>query len=62
VFVDRAAPPDLYFRVADVDEVAERIRKAGGTAGEKQSSSGGWYAMCSDDQGVRFGITSLRES
>ena len=62
VFVDHAGPPDLYFRVVDVEEAAERIRKAGGTAGEKQPNSAGWHAACSDDQGVRFSIGSLRQS
>jgi predicted enzyme related to lactoylglutathione lyase len=60
VFVDHAGPPDLYFRVADVDEAAERIRSAGGTAEEKQPNSKGWHAACRDDQGVRFSIGALR--
>ncbi len=62
VFVDHAGKPDLYFRVADVDEVAQRIRDAGGTAGEKQPNSAGWHAECRDDQGVVFSIGSLRQS
>jgi predicted enzyme related to lactoylglutathione lyase len=62
VFVDHAGPPDLYFRVADVDEVAERVRRAGGTAGEKQPNSAGWHAVCHDDQGVRFNLGSLRQN
>lgn len=61
MFVDHAGPPDLYFRVADVDEVAKRVRAAGGTAGEKQPNSAGWHAACQDDQGVRFSIGSLRQ-
>lgn len=60
-FVDHAGRPDLYFRVADVDEVARRVRDAGGTAGEKQPNSAGWHADCRDDQGVEFSIGSLHE-
>ncbi|HEX6352289.1 hypothetical protein [Actinophytocola sp.] len=60
VFVDHAGPPDLYFRVADVDEAAERVRRAGGTAGETQPNSAGWHAECRDDQGVTFNIGALR--
>jgi predicted enzyme related to lactoylglutathione lyase len=62
VFVDHAGRPDLYFRVADVDHVAQRVRDAGGTAGEKQPNSAGWHAACRDDQGVEFNIGSLRQS
>jgi predicted enzyme related to lactoylglutathione lyase len=60
LFVDHAGRPDLYFRVADVDESAQRIREAGGVAGEKQPNSAGWHAACRDDQGVEFSIGSLR--
>lgn len=60
LFVDHAGRPDLYFRVADVDAAAERIRAAGGTAGDKQPNSSGWHAECRDDQGVVFSIGSLR--
>jgi predicted enzyme related to lactoylglutathione lyase len=61
VFVDHAGPPDVYFRVSDVDEVAQRIRNAGGAAGEAQPNSAGWHAACTDDQGVKFSIGSLRQ-
>jgi predicted enzyme related to lactoylglutathione lyase len=61
VFVDHAGAPDLYFRVADVDEAAQRVLDAGGTAGDKQPNSAGWHAACRDDQGVVFSIGSLRE-
>jgi predicted enzyme related to lactoylglutathione lyase len=60
LFVDHAGRPDVYFRVADVDEAAARIRDAGGTAGETQPNSVGWHAACADDQGVVFSIGSLR--
>lgn len=62
LFVDHAGRPELYFRVADVDESAQRIRAAGGTAGEKQPNSAGWHAECSDGQGVKFSIGSLRHA
>ena len=60
VFVDHAGAPDLYFQVADIDEAAQRVRDAGGTAGDKQPNSAGWHAACRDDQGVVFYIGSLR--
>jgi predicted enzyme related to lactoylglutathione lyase len=62
LFVDHAGPLDLYFRVADVDLAAQRVRDAGGQAGETQPNSAGWHAACSDDQGVRFSIGSLRDN
>jgi predicted enzyme related to lactoylglutathione lyase len=62
VFVDHAGAPELYFRVADVDEAVERVRRAGGTAGDKQPNSAGWHAECGDDQGVRFNVGSLRQN
>jgi predicted enzyme related to lactoylglutathione lyase len=61
LFVDHAGRPDLYFRVADVDEAAQRIRDAGGTAGDAQPNSAGRHAACHDDQGVGFSIGSLRQ-
>ncbi len=60
LFVDHPGRPDLYFRVTNVDEAAERVRAAGGTAGDKQPNSAGWHAACRDDQGVEFSIGSLR--
>ncbi|MFC4854128.1 VOC family protein [Actinophytocola glycyrrhizae] len=62
LFVDHAGRPDLYFRVADVDEAAQRVRAAGGTAGDTQPNSAGRHAACRDDQGVAFSIGSLRQS
>lgn len=61
LFVDHAGRPDLYFRVGDVDEVARRVRAAGGTAGDTQPNSAGRHAACRDDQGVEFSIGSLRQ-
>jgi predicted enzyme related to lactoylglutathione lyase len=62
VFVDHAGPPELYFRVDDVDDAAARVRLAGGTAGAKQPNSAGWHAECRDDQGVGFNIGALRSA
>ena len=62
VFVDHADRPDLYFRVADIDAAAQRVRDAGGTAGDTQPNSAGWHAACRDDQGVKFSISSVRQS
>ncbi|HEY0447576.1 VOC family protein [Actinophytocola sp.] len=62
LFVSKAGPTDVYFRVADVDAAAERIRAAGGTAGPTQPNQVGQHAACRDDQGVSFSIGSLRES
>lgn len=59
VFVSAPSPTGLYFRVADVDAAAQRIRAAGGTAGPTQPNTAGAHADCADDQGVRFGISSL---
>jgi predicted enzyme related to lactoylglutathione lyase len=55
-------PISLYFQVTDLDAALERVRRAGGTPGEKQSNSSGWHADCVDDQGLRFSLGSLRES
>ena len=62
LFVDHAGRPDLYFRVADVDAAAQRVRDAGGTAGGTQPNSAGSHAACRDDQGVTFSIGSLRQN
>jgi predicted enzyme related to lactoylglutathione lyase len=60
MFVGGAGATSLYFRVDDVDAAAERVRAAGGTAGEKEPNSAGWHAACVDDQGVSFSVSSLR--
>ena len=61
LFVDHAGRPDLYFRVADVDAAAQRVRDAGGTAGDTQPNSAGSHAACHDDQGVAFSIGALHQ-
>jgi predicted enzyme related to lactoylglutathione lyase len=61
VFVSRAAPPEVYFQVEDVEQAAKRIRAAGGTAGEIEPNSAGQHAACRDDQGISFSIGSLSQ-
>lgn len=58
----RPGPMMVYFRVADVDAAAARVRAAGGTAGETTPNSSGWHADCLDDQGLAFSIGSLRDT
>jgi predicted enzyme related to lactoylglutathione lyase len=53
-------PTELYFHVADVEATAARIRAAGGTAGPTQPNQAGAHANCADDQGIQFGIGSLK--
>jgi predicted enzyme related to lactoylglutathione lyase len=48
----------VYFRVDDLEAALAKVRELGGAAGEVQGSvaSGGAYAECADDQGVRFSL------
>lgn len=62
IFVSHAGAPQVYFRVADVDAAAERIRAAGGTAGPTEPNSAGHHAACRDDQGTAFSIGSVRRT
>jgi uncharacterized glyoxalase superfamily protein PhnB len=50
------AQPDvtLYFRVADVEEAAARVRELGGQVLEITTYPSGGNAVCLDDQGLRF--------
>jgi uncharacterized protein len=48
--------PELYFMVADLEAAMARVRALGGQAEEPQTTSGGRYSRCRDDQGARFGI------
>jgi uncharacterized protein len=47
------------FRVDDIRAGVERVRAAGGTAGEPMHEGYGIRAECSDDQGVRFHLGQL---
>jgi len=61
IFVHHAASPDPNFQVMDIDAALAKITAAGGVAGERQPNQAGWHASCQDDQGVAFGIGSLRQ-
>jgi predicted enzyme related to lactoylglutathione lyase len=45
-----------WFLVADAAEAADRVREAGGTAGDRTGTRDGLLAECTDDQGTRFGL------
>ena len=47
------------FRVDDIQAAVERVRAAGGTAGEPLHEGYGIRAECADDQGVRFSLGQL---
>lgn len=51
-------PPTLFcsFAVDDLAAALERVRAAGGTAGEPEEAPYGASAMCADDQGSAFGL------
>ncbi|MPZ83324.1 MAG: hypothetical protein GEV28_24190 [Actinophytocola sp.] len=61
LFVSRPGPTDLYFQVADIENAADRIRAAGGTAGPAQPNQAGSHAACRDDHGIAFSIGSLHK-
>ncbi len=44
----------LSFRVDDLEAAVERVRAAGGRAGEPDRKPYGLLAECADDQGIRF--------
>ena len=48
----------LCFAVADIEAAVERVRAAGGTAGEPHAEPYGMTSECADDQGVRFAMFS----
>ena len=47
------------FRVDDIAAAVERVRSAGGTAGEPMHEGYGIHAECADDQGVQFYLGQL---
>lgn len=53
--------PDLFFRVSDLELAASRVRELGGTAELVGGGDEGQHAMCTDDQGVSFGISQPAE-
>jgi uncharacterized protein len=58
----RSGPIEVYFQVADIEAARARVEAAGGTAGETQPNRAGWHASCTDDQGVNFSLSALRDS
>src|SRR5690606_18833971 len=46
----------LYFRVDDIDTVAERVRELGGRVLAVHEYDSGGNAECLDDQGFRFDL------
>lgn len=53
--------PDLFFRVADLEAAMAKVRELGGTAESAGEGDEGSHAMCTDDQGVAFGISQPAE-
>jgi predicted enzyme related to lactoylglutathione lyase len=49
----------VYFEVDDLEAAVARVRELGGEAGEPQSTEVGHYSVCTDDQGVEFGIFAV---
>jgi uncharacterized glyoxalase superfamily protein PhnB len=48
------SPPVLYFRVADAEAYAARVRELGGTVISEASYDSGGNVVCRDDQGREF--------
>jgi len=48
------SPPVLYFRVADAEAYAARVRELGGTVVSEASYDSGGNVVCRDDQGREF--------
>ena len=48
----------VFFRVADVEAAAARVRELGGEADEPSAEEPGFgrFCMCRDPQGVQFGL------
>lgn len=53
--------PDLFFRVADLDQTMAAVAELGGTSEFVGEGPEGRHAMCQDDQGVTFGISQPNE-
>jgi len=49
--------PSLWFRVADLDDAMATVVVLGGSAEPAGEGPEGRHAVCTDDQGVRFGIS-----
>jgi predicted enzyme related to lactoylglutathione lyase len=47
----------VFFSVPDLDSAMKRVVELGGVAEEPRPGGGfGCFAMCNDDQGLRFGL------
>jgi predicted enzyme related to lactoylglutathione lyase len=47
----------VYFDIDDINAGTARVNQLGGDAGEAQPVPGmGWFAMCEDTEGNRFGL------
>nr|MDQ3384386.1 glyoxalase [Actinomycetota bacterium] len=55
---DRSVGVPMW-RVDDIAAAVQRVRDAGGTAGEPQQQPYGLMAECADDQGCRFFLGQL---
>lgn len=49
--------PELFFRVDDLDAAMAKVVELGGTAAFAGEGDEGRHAMCTDDQGVPFGLS-----
>jgi predicted enzyme related to lactoylglutathione lyase len=49
---------DVFFSVPDIDRAVTAVRELGGQAEDARSEEPGFgrFALCQDDQGVRFGL------
>jgi len=50
----------LYFSVDDVDAAVETVRALGGASSGVREVQSGWFADCTDDQGLPFSVGKLR--
>ena len=46
----------IYFRVDDIESVAQRVRELGGEVLSTANYESGGNAECVDDQGLRFDL------
>ncbi|WP_406287172.1 VOC family protein [Embleya sp. NBC_00896] len=55
---DPSAPILMFFEVDDIEAAVRTVRELGGSAEDPgpEESGLGRFAMCVDDQGVRFGL------
>ena len=57
------AGPRIWFDAVDVDTQIARVRELGGEASDRAPIPGvGWFTLCTDTEGNRFGIIQSDES